>query len=98
MSPLPCSVQIGPFTYEVRPTNNEDIIGETHNEELRIEIREGLPPQLEKETLLHEILHAIFFTLGLKTKMDEERIVETVSPILLDVIRRNPDLKMYLFE
>lgn len=47
-------------------------------------------------TLVHEMLHAVFFTYGMREiitdKEDEEYIVNTMSGALIDMFRNNPFL------
>lgn len=52
------------------------------------------------DTLLHEILHAIYYTSALKEielrDLNEEQLVGILTPILLDTLRRNPEVVNYL--
>lgn len=48
-----------------------------------------------RDTLLHELLHALLVPLELDDK-EEERIIQQLSPALLDLLRRNPKLARYL--
>ena len=52
----------------------------------------------EQMTVLHEVLHAAWAATGLddQTCDHEEVIVSTLAPVLLAVIRDNPDLIKYL--
>jgi hypothetical protein len=56
---------------------------------------------VRRATLLHEVLHAIWFTYGFKPTADEkheveEEIVSFVSSALFDVFACNPDLAAYI--
>lgn len=62
---------------------------------LRITLRSRLEPSRERETLVHEILHAGLDGLGLEDEL-EERIVLRLADQLHQVIRDNPDLVSYL--
>lgn len=59
------------------------------------------PDQLAA-TLLHEVLHAVWSTVGLshanlaEVEDREETVVAALEPLLLDVLRRNPKLVRYL--
>jgi hypothetical protein len=55
----------------------------------RIWMRAGLPPGYRHEVLLHEVLHAI--DREASSGMGEE-LIKVVSPVLLDVLRSNPEL------
>jgi len=52
------------------------------------------------DTLLHEILHAIWALVGgwAYSEADEERIVSMLTGTLLDTLRRNRELTRFLFE
>jgi hypothetical protein len=49
-------------------------------------------------TVLHEVLHAVHRIAGVQSDAKEEAIVTQYAPLLLDVLRRNPDLVAYLTE
>lgn len=54
---------------------------------------------LKREKLLHEVLHAAFFAAGGFPGGDdeqEEAVVRTLSPLLIEVLRDNPALVAYL--
>lgn len=59
-------------------------------------IREGLSPQEEAHTVIHEVLHSIYRLYEVDSFDKEERIVAVVSNGLVDVIVRNPKLLDYL--
>lgn len=58
-------------------------------------------PDLAKgDTSLHELLHAIWWQVGIRTIVDddelEEKIVSLLSGPLFDTLRRNPEYVEYL--
>ena len=56
-------------------------------------------PDLKKDTLLHEVVHAILWQTGLQARFDgdsEEEFVRCFSPALLDTLQRNPKFVAYL--
>ena len=55
----PATIKVGPFTYVVKYDVRMDDLGETLLDDLLINIKKGLVGDVEKETLLHEILHAV---------------------------------------
>ena len=57
-------------------------------------IRPGQSATRERETVMHEVLHAIWDLAGLS----DENIVNRISPLLLDTLRRNPHLVDFLLE
>ena len=62
---------------------------------LRIYVRAGFPLHTQQDTLLHETLHAISDELQLDMA---ERQVATTATVLLDTLRRNPQLAAYLLQ
>lgn len=53
---------------------------------------------MQQVTLLHEALHAVWSTTGLR-QLDndlEEQVVVGLAPLLLDTLKRNPDLVAFL--
>lgn len=68
----------------------------------QIRIGKGLNPQQRRDTLLHEVMHAVFSETGLtmdfKEDDDEEKIVRRLSTCLLQVIRENPEFTAILTE
>ena len=57
-------------------------------------------PEFQREALLHELMHAVQFTAGLpnSTPIALEDGITRMSPLLLDVLRRNRTLRAYLFD
>lgn len=55
------------------------------------------PMRIQQESLLHEILHAIFKQTGLQFEEDkEEAVVRSLSPFLLMLLRNNLKLVAWL--
>jgi len=60
-----------------------------------------LGPERERETLLHECLHAISSKMGYtleRSDDEDEALVKRMAPILLDFLRSNPRVIAYLVE
>ena len=98
--PLPKKICVGPFRYSVGTRHDAEQLGEGDTDKLRIHIATELPLDNERETLPHGVLHAVFAVTGLGHTLDdedEERLVRTISPTLLDTLRRNKALRDYLF-
>jgi hypothetical protein len=56
-------------------------------------------PTMERQVLLHELLHACFSFTDVNVEYDtEELMVATVAGPLLQTLRENPDLVSYLLE
>jgi len=71
----------------------KDEIGECDLENQSITIKDGLKPEQEKSTLLHEFIHAISDSLGLNLT---ERQVQGLETGLFDLNASNPRLFTYL--
>lgn len=98
---LPNRVRVGPFDYTIEPWKGEAAAadgcrGDFHPELLRIRISDGIKPQLQAETLLHEILHACWSVSGLGERAHEENAVQSLSMVLSDVLRDNPDVMAWI--
>ena len=64
-----------------------------------IHVNPAQGPDLKKDTLLHEVVHAILWQTGLQARFDgdsEEEFVRCFSPALLDTLQRNPKFVAYL--
>ena len=108
----PSSSKIGPFTFIV--TYNDDVpselsgkasseddevtLGQTVGYEGKIVIKEGMDPLMERDTIVHEHLHAIWDAAGVRSvgDLDEETVVGLLAPWVLMFLRDNPELVGYL--
>lgn len=96
---LPKLIYVGPFDFDVHQKTEMDMLGETFSNDGRIEVKRRQSAANKRDTLLHEVLHAIVFHSGLGHKLshdDEEHFVVTISPWILAVLRDNPALVSYL--
>jgi hypothetical protein len=96
---LPTHIKVGPFDFAVRPISRElglrlredgDFDGES------IHVTKGQRGPALADTVMHELLHAIFKTFALKDEDDEERIVSAISKGLVGVLRDNPNFAPWL--
>jgi hypothetical protein len=105
----PKRVKVGPHDVRVVATRRamdrlcreegEDLLGHFSSQRLEILVDPAQAKSQERDTLLHELLHAIFDTSGLAhswQNADEEDAIRRISPLLLDVLRSNPKLVEYL--
>jgi hypothetical protein len=111
---LPDAVYIGPVRWRISDSQADwntyaqaggyrlgvDIVGATLNRQALILIDPHEDPQVQRVTLLHEILHAIAWTVGTYAmgEMSQERWTNTITPTLLDTIRCNAELFAWLVE
>lgn len=107
---MPKSVQVGSVRYAVQCDETAGLQAKVNEQTtaclgsadhpaqlIRIDPNQG-PDQLA-DTLLHEVMHAVFAFVGLHESplaKHEERIVAALTPTLLDTLRRNPDLVAYV--
>ena len=99
MDKMPDQIKVGCHVYVVqRKTKQQmpDCIGECDFDNLQISVRKSLRLSKAQETLLHEALHACTDPSLKEGKSREEDFVNTVSPVLLQVLKDNPELVKYL--
>lgn len=87
---------------EESPLSKGEVLGRTSVDTGKIAIHtRGDKASLDqvRDTVLHEVLHAIVGLTGLGETLgeDEESVVGRLSIHLLDTLRRNPKLANYLF-
>lgn len=105
MVKAPRHVDVGPYRYKVvldRAAIDRKSVEFEHALDGKFDLvgqTITLSPELGfdglRDTLLHELLHALLVTLELDGKK-EERIVLALAPLLLDTLRRNPKLVRFL--
>lgn len=87
-----------PFAIEFVPASDarfiKDGVGRTIPGEQRLLIADGQAPAQERDTVLHEVLHGCIRIV--KSDAEDEEIVGTLAPVLLDVLRKNPELTKWL--
>ncbi len=106
---LPRSVKVGPHTFKIRcdrkgmdkvcRSESSDLLGHTDTTHLSITIEPDQAPGQLRDTLLHELLHAICDTTGLAhswEQSNEEDAIRRISPMLLDTLRSSPKLVEFL--
>lgn len=99
---LPDSVMVGPFQYAIKPVSvhvsmEDNRFGCFYSASFIIEIQEDIPSVAKAvDTLLHEILHAIWWVYGLEDVDKEERSVGTMATALTALHRDNPWLSGWI--
>ncbi len=94
---LPNKIKVACFDIEIREwdtktANMRRCYGEYSADELIIRIDVTQKEQRVVETLIHEIIHAIYNLYNINDDDKEERIVSAMSRGWLQVYRDNPDL------
>lgn len=69
--------------------------GRTDHALQRITVRTDCSPHQERDTVMHELLHAAGDIVGQSLG---ETVVGAIAPVLLDVLRANPAVVAYLTE
>ena len=98
---LPGKVKVGPYDIAIRKfpasdANEQRIFSDFSADGLRIRITEDLTPAKAADSLLHEILHAVFWVWNIKSGDKEERTVNTVATALTTVFRDNPKVAKWI--
>lgn len=68
------------------------ILGEIDYINQTIKLEKGLPNELKKEFLLHEILHGILEKLGFDALNNDEQKVQSIASTLYLVLKDNANL------
>ena len=95
---IPRYLKIGPFNYTIELHegywNKDDIrvYGEVDERSATINLDVVASPEVVRDSILHEILHAIL----LMYDKDDEDLVRLLAPMLLQVMRDNPKLVLAL--
>lgn len=100
-------LRIGPYAYTVVTDDQRVEDTEVRGSEFlwgfheattsTIVLRSCMSPDKRAEVLLHEVMHACYHVARVEPT-DEESAIKTLAPMLLDTIRRNPQLRKVLFD
>jgi hypothetical protein len=96
----PRKVKVGPHEYRVRVDKSgvlmaAERLGQHRMADLRMDVAGGQAPSMLRDTVLHEVMHAVFVGMEL-SEDDEEKFVSRLTPVLLAVLRDNPKLVEFL--
>lgn len=105
----PDSVWIGPFLIKIiwdsgllakdaQESGMPSLAGISDGSNLYIILDERLPEPKARDTLLHEIMHIMWYQAAIRNVENptEEFIIDTMSLFLLTMMRNNPDVVAYL--
>lgn len=98
---IPAEIQVGAIRYRIELKKNLVNLGKHNAPKQLIRLRSTQGPDQLRDSLLHEVMHAALFNTNLIEMAGygvdtEEAIVRAVTPILLDLLERNPGLVDYL--
>lgn len=102
MSELPEGIDVLGFDYKVKSMSKKTSLeygasGLCFRDKKVISIYEkGTPADAVAETLLHEVMHAVYFEMGITEGASEETTVRAMSRGLYAVLRANPALAQTL--
>lgn len=99
----PEKLKLGNHDYTIEwgyiPFDCEFLYGRTNPRLTLMEINDGVAKSQQRDTLLHEILHAVITETHLTFDGNaEEEIIRVVTPLLLGVLRENPGVVKWLSE
>lgn len=100
---IPKKIRINYFDYIIKTDAAlVEMLGVTKFDDLVIALDISKPKQIIKETLLHEVLHAVLkdtflFEDEAKAEEQEEKMIRILSPALMNLFRSNPKLLTFLF-
>lgn len=105
----PRKVKVGPYAYTVRfddaAMSAAGANGACLPDVASILLDSTCAPDTERDTVLHELLHAIWKQTQLVIEHPDgdsdsvgEKLIQTLAPRLLDLLRSNPKLVEYLTE
>lgn len=89
------TINIAGISYTVEPFETDvdrNLMGRLAYDTAQIYVRKDLPVDKKYETLLHEVLHAVYMNAGLQQGDDEEKIVTALSSGLYQFLKDNKDV------
>lgn len=88
-------INIAGISYTVEPFETDvdrNLMGRLAYDTAQIYVRKDLPIDKKYETLLHEVLHAVYMNAGLQQGDEEEKIVTALSSGLYQFLKENKDV------
>lgn len=102
---LPNEIWVMGHKWDIEPAddnwfNDTDSWGDCCSQKRRIRVYCGGGGSITRDTLLHEILHACWHILAFREKEEEERVVNSLSSLLIGIIDdpRNEDVINFLMD
>jgi hypothetical protein len=111
---IPTHIEVGPYKFAIAfvedpaleanksdkvKTEEDSLSGCIRFEQQTIYIASSQTGTVLADTILHEMLHAIWAVVGgWASEIDEEVVVSMITTTLLDTLRRNKALTRMLFE
>ena len=79
---VPDSFMLAGTIWTVKRVVNHQELGQCHRDTATIELRDGLPRQVEETTFFHELIHAILYTMGVDDNQHTEREIDAAGAFL----------------
>lgn len=100
MGSPPKTVKVNGRVYQLKQraaSRMPDVLGLCHSDKGLIEYRKGQEPHELRDTVLHELFHAILATQGREYGEEvEELYVRAIATGLIGVLQDNPELAAWL--
>ena len=96
------TIRVGGYTFVVSIDNHQmetvQLLGRCVTDDLRIIMRDNAPKAILAETLLHEVVHAIFdvYMEGIDDKINSEHVVAMISQGFFQVLQDNPEFTYFV--
>ena len=99
---MPKSVTLGHRDFGIKKVdaliddNDNSLAGQYNGKEEMIYINNNLPSaQVDADTLLHELLHGVWYIQNLDDKKEEEELVTCIAFGLSSIFKHSPDILKY---
>ena len=79
---VPASFVLGGTVWTVEHTEGFENLGQCYRDEALIRLRAGMPTQIAESTFLHELVHAILYSMGVDAEHHDERNIDAASTFL----------------
>ena len=89
------TINIAGISYSVESFETDvdrNLMGRLAYDTAQIYVRKDLPIDKKLETLLHEVIHAVYMNAGLQPGDDEEKIVTALSSGIYQFLKDNKDV------
>jgi hypothetical protein len=98
---LPSKINIGVYEYtlvhwDADEAEKEGLLGNCNRFDFTIKIRDDIPDSSFAEVLEHEINHACWHAAALKSKAEEETVINRLTPIQMMARRDNPEIYAWI--
>lgn len=98
---LPTTIKIGIYVYTLKhwdpaEAEEKECLGLCDRFNFIIYVRNDLPDSSFAEVLEHEINHACWHAAALKSRAQEETVVNRLTPVMIMARRDNPDIYAWI--